>query len=182
MNKDTGCYDMSKSLVLGFEGILPDVAEDVFIAPGAVVIGCVSIAPNVTIWYNAVVRGDANHITIGEFTNIQDNSTVHTTVCESTSIGRYVTVGHGCVLDGCKIQDYCLIGMRAAVLDGAEIGEGSIVGAGAVVTPGTKIPPFSVVVGMPGKVIKILEKESVEARIRQALHYHKLGRRHQNRP
>ncbi|MEG1849884.1 MAG: gamma carbonic anhydrase family protein [Oscillospiraceae bacterium] len=161
----------------------PVADPDGFIAPGALLIGDVTLAQGVGIWYNSVLRGDVNAIRIGRFSNIQDNSTVHADSGRSglradgmpTLIGNYVTVGHGCILHACTIEDGCLIGMGAIVLDGAVIGRGSVIGAGAVITKGTVIPPFSVAVGTPAKVIKTMAESSFAARIEQAEHYYRLA-------
>ena len=101
-----------------------------------------------------MLRGDMNEIRIGKGTSIQDNATVHTTFGYGAYVGDYVTAGHNCVIHACEIGDNCLIGIGSIVLDGAKIGEGSVIGAGSVVTPNTVIPPNSLVLGIPGKVVK----------------------------
>lgn len=169
--------------LIGYRGKTPDTAAAAFVAPGVRLIGDVALGEGASVWYNAVARGDVNFIRVGRYSNIQDNSTVH---CDSgrsgvadgglaTVVGDYVTVGHGCILHACTIEDECLIGMGAVLLDGARIGRGSIVAAGAVVTKGTVVPPFSVVAGTPAKVIKTLAEESVAERRDQAMHYHRLA-------
>jgi carbonic anhydrase/acetyltransferase-like protein (isoleucine patch superfamily) len=165
--------------LLPYDGIIPEAAEEVFLAPGSYVIGKVKLHQGVSIWYSTVVRGDLESIVIGENTNIQDNCTVHVGVSKPTKIGSFVSVGHGSVIHACTIEDYCLIGMNAAVMDGAHIGEGCVIGAGAVVSPGSVIPPYSIVVGMPGKVIKSIEpQEAREARIKQAERYLRAAGKH----
>jgi len=114
------------------------------------------LGPKVSIWHCAVLRGDINFIEIGQGTNIQDGAIVHVADERPCRIGRDVTVGHGAILHACTVEDECLIGMRATILDGAVIGTQSIVGAGAVVTQGTLIPPGSMVLGMPAKVVRAL--------------------------
>ncbi|MBZ4653941.1 MAG: ferripyochelin binding protein (fbp) [Peptococcaceae bacterium] len=161
-----------------YKGTLPQVEEDVFIAPGATVIGKVTLKKGVNIWYNAVIRGDVEAISVDEYTNIQDSCIVHADPGSPIIIGKYVTIGHNAVLHGCKLNDYSLIGMGAIVLNDAEIGEGAVIGAGALVTEGTKIPPYSVVVGSPAKVIKTLDSSSFEERKTHALRYYKLSRAH----
>ncbi|RMG60826.1 MAG: gamma carbonic anhydrase family protein [Deltaproteobacteria bacterium] len=142
----------------------PRISDGVFIAETAVVIGDVTIGEGSSIWFGTVVRGDVNSITIGRNTNIQDNSTLHVTGgAYPLTIGDDVTVGHGAILHGCTVEDGCLIGIGAIVLDGAVVGKGSIVGAGALVTQGTVIPPHSLVMGIPGKVVKNLGEDSVNA-------------------
>ena len=139
-------------MIYPYEGVTPELGADVFVAPGAVVIGRVTIGARSSIWYGSVLRGD---------TNIQDLSMVHvTTGLQDTHIGNRVTVGHRAILHGCTVEDEVLIGMGAIVLDGATIGEGSLVGANALVTAGTKIPPNSLVLGSPGNVVKQLDAQA----------------------
>lgn len=137
----------------------PDVHESVMVAPGAYIIGDVSIGKNSTIWFNAVLRGDENSITIGEKCSIQDNSTIHLFAESPVVIGNEVTVGHNVILHGCTVGDRCIIGMGATIMDDVEIGEESIIGANTFIPSGKKIPPRSLVLGSPGKVVKeITEK------------------------
>jgi len=138
-----------------------------YIAPGAVVVGDVTLGKDVNIWYGAVLRGDSGKITVGEGTNIQDNCVVH----EKTDIGAYCTVGHGAILHGCTIGDGCLIGMGAIVLNGAALGEGCLVGAGAVVTGKTNAPAGSVLLGSPAKIVKTLSAEEIANQRESAMHY-----------
>jgi carbonic anhydrase/acetyltransferase-like protein (isoleucine patch superfamily) len=144
-----------------FRGFKPAVAEGVFIAPGARVIGRVSIGRGSSIWHNAVVRGDVDSITIGEETNIQDNATIHVDRGSPAEIGNRVTVGHNAVLHGCIVEDEVLVGIGAIVLSGAVIGRGSLVGAGALVPSGVVIPPRSLVVGIPGRVVRELADDEL---------------------
>ena len=125
-----------------------------FRAGNATVIGDVTIGSQVGIWFGAVVRADKDRIVIGDRSNIQDNCTVHTSKGHPVLMGNDVSVGHGAILHGCTIGDRVLVGMGAIVLNGARIGSGSVIGAGAVVTEGMDIPEESVVIGVPGKVIK----------------------------
>jgi carbonic anhydrase/acetyltransferase-like protein (isoleucine patch superfamily) len=159
-----------QQMIKEFEGKFPLLGEKIYIAEGAYVIGAVSIEDYSSIWYNTVVRGDVNGISIGKYTNIQDNSVVHVSDGNSTKIGDFVTVGHRAIVHGCIIEDHCLIGMGSIVMDGAVIGRGSIIAAGAVVLENQEIPPFSLVVGIPGKVVKnVMEKlDSIHA---QAIKY-----------
>lgn len=155
-------------------GFTPQIDVDAFVADSASVMGNVTLKKGASIWYNATVRADLDKIVIGEHSNIQDNCVVHLDVDMPAIIGDYVTVGHGCILHACKIGDKALIGMGAILLDNVEVGEGSIIAAGSVVAPNTKIPPYSMVMGIPGKVVKALPPESVEDRINHALEYEKL--------
>ena len=134
-------------LVEPFKGKKPQLAPDVFVAPGAVVIGDVTIGEGSSIWYNTVVRGDVGRVTIGKNTNIQDLCMLHmTTDVSDLIIGDEVTVGHRVILHGCTIEDRCLIGMGAVILDNAVIGRGSVVASGAVVTEEAVIPPNSLLI------------------------------------
>lgn len=150
-----------------YRGYFPQVAEDVFIAPGAHIIGRVKIGEGSSVWFNTVVRGDINEITIGRFTNIQDNATVHTDPGYPTVIGDYVLVGHKAILHGCTVGNGALIGMGAILLDGAKVGENALVGAGAIVKEGGEIPSGTLAVGAPARVVRQLKPEEIE-RIRKA--------------
>ncbi len=147
--------------ITSYNGILPKLAESVFLADGARVIGDVIIENNCSVWFNAVVRGDVHSIYIGENTNIQDNAVIHCTFQKfPTKIGKNVSIGHLATIHGCTVENGCLIGMGAIIMDDAVIGEGSIVGAGSIVTQGIIIPPRSLVIGSPAKVIRqVTDKE-----------------------
>jgi carbonic anhydrase/acetyltransferase-like protein (isoleucine patch superfamily) len=139
--------------ILPYKTIFPKIDESVFIAPSAWVIGDVEIGSGSGIWFNTVVRGDEHYIRIGSETNIQDNSTLHGTGGKfPVIVGSRVTVGHRAIIHGCVIEDECLIGMGAVLMDGVKIGGGSLVAGGAVLLPGTIVPPNSLVAGMPGVV------------------------------
>ena len=127
----------------------------IFLAPGAHVVGDVTLSENVNIWYGAVLRGDTGSITVGEGTNIQDNCVLH----EETTVGADCTVGHGAILHGCTVGDRCLIGMGAIVLNGARLGAECMVGAGALVTGKTDAPDGSSLLGSPAKVVRPLSDE-----------------------
>lgn len=154
-------------VLIEFDGHCPDVADDVFIAPGAVVLGQVTIGEGASIWFNAVLRGDKDRIVLGRFTNIQDNCTVHLDPGKPAIIGESVTVGHGAILHGCTVEDNVLIGMHATVLTGAVVGRDSIVGASALVTENAVIPAGSLVLGVPAKVVRQLSPEEID-RVRQS--------------
>ncbi len=131
----------------------PRVAPTAFVDDSAQVIGDVEIGEDSSVWMNVVIRGDVNRIRVGERTNIQDGSVIHVMRdTHPTLIGDEVTVGHGAILHGCVIEDRCLIGMGAIVLNGAVVGTGSIVAAGTLIVEGTTIPPGSMVMGSPGRV------------------------------
>jgi gamma-carbonic anhydrase len=134
----------------------PTIHPTVFVAPGAIVIGDVTLAGESSVWFQAVLRGDINRIVIGPRSNVQDGAVVHLADDYGTFVGELVTIGHKAVLHACTIADEVLVGMGAIILDGAEIGARSIIGAGALVTGGTKIPAGSLVLGSPAKVVRTL--------------------------
>ncbi len=154
------------------------VGDRVFIAENATVIGDVTLADDVNIWFGAVIRGDKDRVTVGAGSNIQDNAVVHTTATFPVSIGAEVSVGHGAILHGCTIRDQVLVGMGAIVLNGAVVGEGSIIGAGAVVTEGKEIPPHSLVLGVPGRVVRETTPDQQEGILRNARDYVRLAGRY----
>jgi len=137
----------------------PVLGREVYIAKTAVVLGDITLGAHSSVWYNAVLRGDINRIVVGDYSNIQDNAVVHLADDYPCLIGRYVTVGHSAIVHACTVEDECLIGMGATVLDGAVIGAQSIVGANALVTQGTVIPPGSMVLGSPAKVVRTLSPD-----------------------
>ena len=137
----------------------PVLDESAFVAAGAVIVGDVRLAARSSVWYNAVLRAEAEPITLGEGANLQDAVVCHVDPGYPLTIGRGVSVGHGAVLHGCTIEDDCLVGMSATVLNGAVIGAGSLVAAGAVVLEGTIVPPGSLVAGVPAKVRRELAEE-----------------------
>jgi carbonic anhydrase/acetyltransferase-like protein (isoleucine patch superfamily) len=134
----------------------PVLGPQVYLAKTAVVLGDVTLGTHSNVWYNAVLRGDINRIVVGDYSNIQDNAVVHLADDFPCLIGRYVTVGHSAIVHACTVEDECLIGMGATILDGAIVGAQSIIGANALVTQGTVIPPGSMVLGSPGKVVRTL--------------------------
>lgn len=140
----------------------PVVADDVFLAPGVHIIGRAVIGGGSSIWFNTVVRADVNSITIGRYTNIQDNSVVHCDGKFPTIIGDYVLVGHKAIVHGSVVGNGCLIGMGAMLLDGVTVGENTLVGAGALVREGSDIPPRSLVVGAPARVVRELKPEEID--------------------
>ena len=161
-----------------FDGQVPNVHKDSFIASSADVIGNVFIGEHSNIWFGAVLRGDMNYISVGAYTNIQDNSTVHNDEDFPAIIGDYVTVGHNSILHGCKISNNTLIGMSSTVLNGAEIGAYTIIGAGSLVTQGKKIPSGVLCMGVPAKVIRELTIEEKESIGISAQHYVELSQKY----
>ena len=148
--------------------------ENYYLASGAVVTGDVVLGQDVSVWHNAVLRGDSGRITVGDRSNIQDGCILH----EETVVGADCTVGHGAILHGCIVGDGCLIGIGAIVLTGAVLEEGCLVGAGALVTGKTHAPAGSVLLGNPAKIVKTLTPEQILQQKKDALHYVELAQNH----
>jgi gamma-carbonic anhydrase len=144
-------------------GKTPDVARAQWVASTATVVGDVTLGLQSSVFYGAVLRGDIARIVVGEGSNIQDNAVVHLADDLDAVIGAWCTIGHSAIVHACTIEDECLIGMGATVLDGARIGARSIVGAGAVVTQRMKVPPGSMVLGTPAKVVRALSEDEQRA-------------------
>ena len=165
--------------VRGFGGVRPRLGQGVFLAETCAVIGDVEIGDESSIWYGTVVRGDVMPVRIGARTSIQDGTVIHVTSGFSgTVIGDDCTIGHAAIIHACTVEDFCLIGMGAIVLDGARVGRGSLVGAGALVTPGTDIPPGSLVLGAPAKVKRPVNDKERAQIAEGARHYVELTRRY----
>ncbi|MCM3169737.1 gamma carbonic anhydrase family protein [Peribacillus frigoritolerans] len=149
-------------MIIPYNNKKPSIDDTVFVAPGAHLIGDISIGKESTIWFNAVLRGDEDSITIGEKCSIQDNSTIHLFEGCPVVIEDEVTVGHNVILHGCKIGKRSIIGMGSTILDNVEIGEECIVGANTLISSGKIIPPRSLVIGSPGKVVRRLNDKDLE--------------------
>ncbi len=162
-------------LVLPYLDHAPVFGEDIFLAPHSAVIGQTTLGHRVSIWFGAVLRGDIAPVTVGDSTNIQDNSVLHVGSGEPCVVGNHVVVGHNAVLHGCTVEDGCVIGIGAIVLNRAVIGQGSLIGAGSVITPGTRIPPYSLVLGSPGKVVRELTEEERQRHARYVPQYIQLA-------
>lgn len=143
---------------------------------GARIVGDVRIGEGSSVWYNAVLRGDIEPITVGKCSNIQDNCVVHSTRGFPVEIGDLVSVGHAAVLHGCRVMDNVLIGMNSTVLNGAVIGENSIVGAGAVVTEGKEFPGGSLILGVPARAVRTLDEDEIGSIRENAIRYSRLAR------
>ncbi|AQU81196.1 MULTISPECIES: gamma carbonic anhydrase family protein [unclassified Halomonas] len=156
----------------------PDIHDDVYIAETADVIGHVTLKARSSVWYQAVLRGDSDHLEIGEESNIQDGAVLHADPGYPLKIGKGVTVGHQAMLHGCTVGDGCLIGIQAVVLNGAVIGENSLVGAGAFIKEGAVFPANSLIVGSPAKVVRELSAEAVEGLKLNAQSYVIRGQQH----
>jgi len=166
------------ALILPYGGAQPQVDPTAWLAPNATVVGQVSIDADASVFYGAVVRADMAAVHLGARSNLQDNVVVHTDTDLPTFIGVGVTVGHAAVVHGCIIEDQCLIGMNATVLNGALVGAGSLVAAGTVVREGAVIPPRSLIAGVPGRVLRDLTDEEYERVVRGADIYVGLAARH----
>jgi carbonic anhydrase/acetyltransferase-like protein (isoleucine patch superfamily) len=142
-----------------FLGQPPRIDPTAYVAPGATVIGDVRLGPRTSVWPGAVLRGDINYIEVGEGSNIQDGSVVHLSNEHPVVIGKHVTVGHLAMVHACTVGDECLVGMHSTLLDGAVVGKQSIIGANALVPQGMVVPEGSLVVGVPGKIVRPLTPE-----------------------
>ena len=158
-------------MILSLGGRTPRIAAGAYIASSADVIGDVEIGENSSIWFQCVLRGDIDPIRIGENSNIQDGTIVHTIAGSPVVVGDWVAVGHRVVLHGCTVASHCLIGMGAVLLNGVRVGEGSIVAAGALVAEGTVIPPRSLYMGIPAKLRRELQPSEQTFIDMHSVHY-----------
>jgi len=157
----------------GYFWAAPEINPAAFVAPGATVVGQVSLARGVSVWYGAVLRADVEAIAIGEYTNIQDGAVLHGDPGQPTVLEDYVTVGHRAVIHSAHVETGSLIGIGAVVLNGVRVGAGSIVGAGALVTK--DVPPRSLVVGLPAKVVRPVSDEEAADLVSHAKKYYQLA-------
>ena len=156
------------------------VHPSAFVAPGAVVVGDVTLGARCSVWYGCILRGDMDRIVVGEDSNVQDGTIVHVDTGRPALIGARVGIGHRAVIHGCTIEDECLIGMGSILLNGAHVGTGSVVAAGAVVPEGAVIPPGSLVMGVPGRVTRPVDP-ALRERIRHTWsHYVEQAARHRS--
>ena len=147
-------------LILPYRNVLPSIADDVFVAPTATVIGDVEIGADTNLWFGVIIRGDVNEIRIGERTNLQDGTIVHVDGDTfGTYIGSDVTIGHAAIVHACTLEDFCFIGMQATVMDGTHVESNALVAAGAVVTPGTRVKGGQVWAGVPARPIRDINEE-----------------------
>ena len=158
-------------MIYDFEKNVPEVHPEAWIAPNATIIGKVKLEKNSSIWFNAVLRGDIELIKIGENSNIQDGSVLHTDPGFPITVGKRVTVGHMVMLHGCKISDDTLIGIGSIILNNAKIGKNCIIGAKALITENKEIPDNSLVIGSPGKVVREVSEEEKKAVFENTKHY-----------
>jgi len=156
----------------------PNVHKSCFVHKAAVIVGKVTIHKNCGIWPNSVIRGDESTIEIGEGSNVQDCCVIHVSEGNPTKIGKNVSLGHGAIVHGATIGDDVIVGMNAVVMNGANIGSGSIIGAGALVKEGTVVPECSLVVGVPGKVVREGDQKLKKYATENAITYQELANRH----
>lgn len=149
-------------MIRDFKDLKPQIGRNSWISETALIIGDVKIGDNVGVWFGAVLRGDVAPIVIGDNTNIQDNVVIHSEVGYPTKIGNGVTIGHNSIIHGCEIGDDTLIGMGAIILNGAKIGKNCIIGAGSVITEGKVIEDNSLVLGVPGRVVRKVTEEEIK--------------------
>lgn len=167
------------SLILPFDGKVPVIGRDAYVAPNVTLIGDIEIGDEASVWFGAVLRGDVGKIRIGARSNVQDLSMIHmTSDLTDTIIGEDVTVGHSVVLHGCTVGNRCLIGMGSLLLDDVVIGDDSVIAAGTLLTPRTVIPPRSLVRGRPGKVVREATPEEIAMGIEGARHYVEMARKY----
>lgn len=169
---------MADLLPEGFLGGTPSLDPDVFVAAGARIVGEVRLEEGVSIWYNCVLRADLAAISVGRNSNLQDGTVVHVDTGRPCRIADHVTVGHGAILHGCTVESGCLIGMGAIVLSGAVIGRGSVIAAGALIREDVRVEPFSLMAGVPARLVRKLPDETLEKHLEVALKYAEAGRRH----
>ncbi len=163
--------------IYDLDGVRPEIAEDSWVAPDANLIGRIVLEEGASVWFGATLRGDNEEIRIGAGSNVQENTVMHTDMGFPLSIGAGCTIGHKAMLHGCTIGDNSLIGMGATVLNGAKIGKNCLIGAGALVTEGKEIPDGSLVMGAPGKVVRVLDEAAIQGLRASALHYQENMRR-----
>lgn len=169
-------------MVKSVYGHSPDVAEAAFVADNATLVGEITLKRDATVWYGAVLRADSAAILVEEGSNIQDNATLHSSPGLPVKIGKQVSVGHNAIVHGAVVEDGVLIGMHATVMNGCRIGRGSIIGAGALVPQNTVIPPYSLVVGVPGKILRTVTPEQAAETLENAARYVANGREHAKAP
>lgn len=148
-------------MIFALDGLAPRLGRDVYVAPNATVVGDVHLGDEVSIWFGAVLRGDVERLTVGSRSNVQDNSVLHSDPGSPLVVGERVTVGHGCILHGCRIGDGALIGMGSTILNDARIGRHCLVGADALVTEGKEFPDGMLIVGSPARAIRPLTPEEL---------------------
>lgn len=158
-------------MIYELDGIAPQIAETAWIAPDANLIGNVVIEEAASVWFGCTLRGDNEMIRIGKGSNVQESSILHTDMGFPLTVGENCTIGHRAMLHGCTIGDGTLIGMGATILNGARIGKGCLIGACALITEGKEIPDGSLVMGSPGKIVRMLDEAGIERLLKSAAGY-----------
>ncbi|MFN0113291.1 MAG: gamma carbonic anhydrase family protein [Paracoccaceae bacterium] len=164
-------------MIWSLDGIAPEIGEGVWVAPDANVIGRVVLEDQASVWFGATLRGDMEEIRIGRGSNVQEACVLHTDTGFPLTVGADCTIGHKAMLHGCTIGEGSLVGMCATVLNGAKVGRGCLIGAGALVTEGKEIPDGALVMGAPGRVVRMLDAEGSARLVRAAAHYRANARR-----
>ncbi|MES2145365.1 MAG: gamma carbonic anhydrase family protein [Pseudomonadota bacterium] len=164
-------------MIYALDGVMPDIHPDAWIAPTAVLIGRVVVGAGASVWFGASLRGDNEEIRVGPGSNVQENAVLHTDMGYPLTIGTNCTIGHKAMLHGCTIGDQTLIGMSATILNGARIGGQCLIGAASLVTEGKDIPEGSLVMGSPGKVIRMLDDAARARLLASAESYQRNARR-----
>ncbi|MGC5039549.1 MULTISPECIES: gamma carbonic anhydrase family protein [unclassified Streptomyces] len=167
-----------RAMITGIGGREPEIDDTAFVAPTASVIGGVTLGVGASVWYGAVLRGDVESISVGASSNVQDNCTLHADPGFPVTVGERVSIGHNAVVHGATVEDDCLIGMGATVLNGAVIGAGSLVAAQALVPQGMVVPPGSLVAGVPAKVRRELSEEERQGVTLNGTMYAELAKAH----
>ncbi|EPJ35728.1 hypothetical protein STAFG_7196 [Streptomyces afghaniensis 772] len=167
-----------RAMITGIGGREPQIDPEAFVAPTASVIGSVTLGAGASVWYGAVLRGDVEAISVGASSNVQDNCTLHADPGFPVTVGERVSIGHNAVVHGARVEDDCLIGMGATVLNGAVIGAGSLVAAQALVPQGMVVPPGSLVAGVPAKVRRELSEEERQGVTLNGTMYAELAKAH----
>ncbi len=167
-------------MILTFKNKKPIVSDKALVFETSCIIGDVTVSQDVSIWPGACLRGDSGSIFVGKDSNVQDNATIHTSEGCNVTIGQGVTVGHNAIIHGCTIKDNVLVGMGATILDGAVIEENCIIGAGALVSSGKTIPAGSLVVGLPGKIVRALTDDEIQSIKNNAAEYEELVKEYKN--
>ncbi|MFB9232334.1 gamma carbonic anhydrase family protein [Pseudohalocynthiibacter aestuariivivens] len=167
-------------MLYSLDGISPELDDDSWVAPDANLIGHVRLDAGASVWFGSTLRGDNELIHVGEGSNIQENSVLHTDIGYPLTIGKNCTIGHKAMLHGCTIGEQSLIGMGAMVLNGARVGRNCLIGAGALITEGKEIPDGSLVMGAPGRVVRALDEEAIAGLLASAQGYQQNMRRYRD--
>lgn len=165
-------------MIKKFNGKSPIIGNDCLVFENSTLIGDVKIGNNVSIWPYVTLRGDMDYIVVGNFSNIQESSVIHTNTNTPTKIGSYVTIGHNAIVHGATVGDYCLIGMGSILLDGCIVEDGAVVAAGCVVPPGKVVPKNHLAVGNPMKIVKELDEESRRPFVENTMTYVELTKKY----